>query len=129
MTLETASLERLASALAETYLALNQIIHDLGRSPSARSSWNHSKLDQHHSALIIPHKGCKTCYDCEERQRYDLLDQRYGELVLLEAGLRRAYHRPHNIGDHDLLLSQLDAIQQEMTEILNQLGGDNWEEK
>lgn len=119
MALETASLERLARALAETYYALNEVIQVLQRFPSIPTSFSQRNLND--TDGIIPHDDFKAYYEREQHQRYNFLDQRYGELLPREIELKRAYPNPRNADQYDLLLSQLDAVQQEMTEILGQL--------
>jgi hypothetical protein len=53
MTLETASLERLARALAETYYALSEVIQDLQSPPYTRNSFGLEKANAANSDEII----------------------------------------------------------------------------
>jgi hypothetical protein len=130
MALETASLERLAHTLFATYCALCDVIQDLQRPSTAPYFTGPGRcLDLSNDDWIIPQCDIKEYYEREQCQRYNLLDQRYGKLLMQEAALRRAYLAPRNSDQHDLLLSQLDAVQHEMMELLNQLGDDNGEEE
>lgn len=122
MAVDTASLQRLAHALALTYWALTEVIQDLQFALSRSNSVSQgSRLNEVNAEPIIAQNDFKAYYERELYQRCDLLDERYGQLILREAELRRAYRDLHNVNQHDLLLSQLDAVQQEMTEILDQL--------
>ncbi len=68
---------------------------------------------------IIPHYILEA--NRERQQREEELDQRYKELLTKWHKLNRDYYDPGKANQHDRLLTELEVVQQEMTEILQEL--------
>ena len=110
---------RLELALSETQYALHEVIGALRENSTATSpilTNDSNSLEKHRRNGIIPHYDYEV--NREQRQRGEALDQRYKELWIEERKLKAEYLDPKNATMHDSLLTELEAVHQEMTEIL-----------
>jgi hypothetical protein len=127
--------ERLVYSLFEAYhdlfkafCALSNAVQSLHAPHSAiggTTAARRSDLDVQDTS--IHQKRFADYYDEEQKHCYELQDERYQNLVLQDAQIRRALRNPAHANQHDLLFSKQSAIHQEMTDILTS-GESSWED-
>jgi hypothetical protein len=116
MAKQSNSLKKLEYALFETHQALGELLQAIKETSSVRRVNKLKKSSRHEKFnRIIPYYVFEAYQ--ERRQRGEQLDQRYRQLWLEEQKLLSAYLDPYNADEHDILVAELEAVRQQMTEI------------